>query len=62
MMPYASLFTTSAHPPHTSLIHIANGSTMTVQTIGIVHTPSLSVHDVSHVPKLLLPFIFWAAM
>jgi hypothetical protein len=52
MMPYASSFTTSAPPSHTSLIHTANGSSMIVQTIGIVHTPSLSVPDVFYVPKL----------
>jgi hypothetical protein len=52
MMPYASSFTTSAPPSHTSLIHTADGSSMIVQTIGIVHTPSLSVPDVFYVPKL----------
>jgi hypothetical protein len=43
MMPYASSFTISAPPPHTSLIHTDDGSSMTIQTIGTVHTPSLSV-------------------
>jgi len=52
MMPYASSFTTSAPPSHTSLIHTGDGSSMIVQTISIVHTPSLSVPDVFHVPKL----------
>jgi hypothetical protein len=52
MTPYASFFTTYAPPSHTSLIHTANGSSMTIQTIGTVHTPSLSVPDVFHVPKL----------
>jgi hypothetical protein len=52
MTTYASSFTTSAPPSHTSLIYIADGSSMTVQTIGTVHTPSLSVPDVFHVPKL----------
>jgi hypothetical protein len=53
MTPYASLFTTSAPPPHTSLIHIADVSTMTIQIIGTVHTPSFFVSDVFHVPKSL---------
>jgi hypothetical protein len=52
MTPYASLFTTYAPPSHTSLIHTADDSSMTVQTIGTIHTPSLSVPDVFHVPKL----------
>jgi len=52
MTPYASSFTTSAPPPHTSLIHTADGSSMTVQTIGTVHTPSISIPDVFHVLKL----------
>jgi len=52
MTPYASSFTTSGPPSHTSLIHTANGSSMTVQTIGTVHTPSLFVLDVFHVSKL----------
>jgi hypothetical protein len=52
MTPYASSFTISTPPSHTSLIHTADGSSMTGQTIGIVHTPSLSVSDVFHVPKL----------
>jgi len=51
MTPYASSFTTSTPPSHTSLIHTADGSSMTVQTIGTVHTPSISVSDVFHVPK-----------
>jgi hypothetical protein len=52
MTPNASSFTTYAPPSHTSLIHTADGSSMTVQTIETVHTPSLSVPDVFHVPKL----------
>jgi hypothetical protein len=52
MTPYASSFTTSVPPPHTSLIHTADGSSMTVQTIGTVHTPSISIPDVFHVLKL----------
>jgi len=52
MTPYASLFTTSTPPSHTSLIHTADGSSLTVQTIGTVHTPSLSVFDVFHMSKL----------
>jgi hypothetical protein len=52
MTPYASSFTTSTPPSHTSLIHTADGSSMTVQTIGTAHTPSLSVSDVFHVLKL----------
>jgi hypothetical protein len=38
MTPYASSFTTSAPLSHTSLIHTTDGSSMVVQTIGIVHT------------------------
>jgi len=52
MTPYASSFTTSVPPSHTSLIHTIDGSSMTVQTTGTVHTPTLSVPDVFHVPKL----------
>jgi len=58
MTNYASSFTTSASPPHTSLIHIADGSTMTVQIIGIVHTLSLSVLDVFHVPILSFNLLY----
>jgi hypothetical protein len=52
MTSYASSFTTFAPPSHTSLIQTADGSSMTIQTIGTVNTPSLSVPDVFHVPKL----------
>jgi hypothetical protein len=52
MTPYASSFTTSAPPSHISLIHTVDGSSTTVQTIGTIHTASLSVSDVFHVPKL----------
>jgi hypothetical protein len=52
MTPYTSSFTTSTSPSQTSLIHTANDSSMIVQTIGTVHTPSFSVSDVFHVPKL----------
>jgi len=58
MTPYASSFITSAPPPHTSLIHTADGSSITVQTIGTVHTPSLSVPDLLHVPKLSFNLLF----
>jgi hypothetical protein len=52
MTPYASSLITFSLPPHTSLIHTVDGSSMTVQTVGTVHIPSLSVIDVFHVPKL----------
>jgi hypothetical protein len=52
MTPYASSFTTSVPPSHASLIHTADGSSMTVQTTCTIHTPTLSVPDVFYVPKL----------
>jgi hypothetical protein len=58
MTPYASSFTTSSPSPHNFLIHTADGSTMTIQTIGIVHTPSLSVPNVFHNPKLSFNLLF----
>jgi hypothetical protein len=52
MTPHPTSFSTSAPSPHSSLIRIADGSTMTVKNIGTVNTPSLSVPKVFHGPEL----------
>jgi hypothetical protein len=52
MTPHPTSSTTSVPSPHSSLIHTADGSIMTVKNIGTINTPSLSVPDVFHVPEL----------
>lgn len=52
MTPYASSFTTFTPTPHSSLIHTADGSTMTIKTIGTINPHSRSVQDIFHVPEL----------
>jgi hypothetical protein len=52
MTPHPTFFTTSAPSPHSSLIRTADGSTIIVKNIGIINTPSLSVHEVFHVLEL----------
>jgi hypothetical protein len=52
MTPHPTPFTTSTPLPHSSLIRIADGSTMNVKNIGTISTPSLSLLEVFHVPEL----------
>jgi hypothetical protein len=58
MTPHPTSFTTSAHLPHSLLIHTANGSTMNVKNIGTISTHSLSLPEVFHMPELSFNLIF----
>jgi hypothetical protein len=52
MTPHPTFFTISAPSPYSSLIRTADGSTITIKNIGIINTPSLSVHEVFYVLEL----------
>ena len=52
MTPYPSFFFHTSSTRHAPTIHIANGSTMLVRSIGTVSTSKLSISNVFHVPKL----------
>jgi hypothetical protein len=52
MTPYPSFFSHTSSAHHAPTIHIANGSTMLVHSIGTISTSKLSISDVFHAPKL----------
>ena len=52
MAPHSSLFSKLDPAPHPLNIHIANGSTMYGNSLGVVSTSNLSVPRVFHVPDL----------
>ena len=51
MTPHPTSPTTSVSSSHYPLIHIADGSFMTIKNIGTINTSSLSVPDAFHMPE-----------
>jgi hypothetical protein len=52
MTPYPSFFSHTNSARYAPTIHIANGSTMLVRSIGTVSTSKISISNIFHVPKL----------
>jgi hypothetical protein len=58
MTPHPSSSTTYVPSPHSSLIRTIDGSIMTINNIGTINTPSLSIPKVFHVPELSFNLLY----